>query len=313
MCFALGAMVVLLVRPNVAITSTVGDIQPAATTVAPVPRDPDGGSVDPSPTPKPPTAPTPGPSTQSIEIGEITTSRIISVNEPSGVTWSPSRAALWVVSDDETALSLVSTTGDVLTKIEIATSHDDWEGVAELPTGELLVVSETDRHILVIDPVERMVVRSIDLQALAMDRELVALLDTGGDNKGLEGITIGRDGSIWVVKEAEPILLIQLDLAMTRIVRWIDPTSRLAAASGLDPDELDLSGLTQDPTDDNVLWLASHKANALFRWDTNDDDVLSVHPVDTPKIEGITFSPDLRAYAVDDRTQQLLRLGEGEG
>jgi hypothetical protein len=73
-------------------------------------------------------------------------------------------------------------------------------------------------------------------------------------------------------------------------------------------DDLDVSGLVIDPTDPNILWIASHKAKTTWQWDIADATVLGVYPIATPKAEGIAFGPDDQPFVVDDRTGELHRL-----
>lgn len=242
-------------------------------------------------------------------VATIVESIDLAVDEPSGIARA-ANGGFWIVSDGAPELFVIDDDGTVGDQRAVDGVGDagDWEGVAELSNGQLLVVSETNRDLLVIDPTVAAVVRRVSISELAANEDQADLLRAGGANQGLEGVTVDGQGNVWVVKEREPALLVQVDAELDRVISVSDPTAALAIALGRESNEIDLSGLTVDPETPDVLWITSHTAGAIVQWDTSTMQLGQVLLVATPKIEGLAFATNGRAFAVDDDSNQLLTL-----
>lgn len=230
----------------------------------------------------------------------------VALNEPSGMAASSSEGQFWLVSDAGTDISLVDLSGAMIETITVDVADSDWEGIVELSNGNLLVAEERRLELIEIDPRTAEVVRVTSLTEMNGFADVARAFSEGDENKGLEGVTRDSNGSVWVVKESEPALLIALDSELTRIESWIDPSSVLAAHLGIDADVLDLSGLAPH-ADTGNLWILSHQASTAFVWNTLTSTVEESHELDLDKAEGIALH-DSGVLIVDENSGELVTI-----
>jgi uncharacterized protein YjiK len=135
-------------------------------------------------------------------------------------------------------------------------------------------------------------------------------------NKGLEGITWNTDtGSIFVVKEGTPGLLIELSADLATIRRHV----LLNEANGfvddeVAGDELDFSGVCYD-RNRKYFWIVSDKGRRLFLHDWKRNRVIQSFPLaysingkyrEIKKAEGVAVDPTSnRLFVVSDKEARL--------
>ena len=135
-------------------------------------------------------------------------------------------------------------------------------------------------------------------------------------NKGLEGITWNHaTGSIFVMKEGNPGLLIEVTADLKQIKRY----HLLNEENGFcDPkvaaDDLDFSGLCYDQSRD-CFWVISDKGQRWFLYDWNRNQVIQSAKLEyerkgkertIEKAEGVAIAPDTqRLYIVSDEEIRL--------
>ncbi len=236
--------------------------------------------------------------TASAEVAED------SLQEPSGMSVSSTPGQFWLVSDAGPDIALVDETGATIKTISIDLPDTDWEGIVELENGNLLVAEERRYELIEIDPHIGTIVAINALSEMDGFDAIASLITQSSENKGLEGITVDGTGDIWVVKESEPALLIQVDADRTSIKSWIDPSPALANHLGVGAKKIDLSGLAPH-TDSEKLWILSHKASTAFIWNTVTSTIDESHALDLDKAEGIAAHPD-GVLIVDENSGRLV-------
>ena len=245
----------------------------------------------------------------------------IGLNEPSGLSLNADGTALYTVSDDTKAIFCMDLEGRVSLNDSFFIPAQGLEGIAISSDGtQLLAVQEETNSLITVDIVSRRDLHQRPLSAMAHYGRLAAYFPDPPDNKGLEGITVNTTNEhVFVVKEAEPGLLIELDAACSTILS----SRQLTEANGfshpkLGTHQLDFSDLSYDRHRD-TLWITSDKGQCVFHYDWHGDAVLQrldlvIKPKDQPndkpkrirKAEGIAIDPDRgRVYVVSDRDARL--------
>jgi len=241
----------------------------------------------------------------------------LGLNEPSGLTLNRDGSALYTVSDDTKAIFRLDLKGRVCVAESFFIGLDDLEGIAiRRDDNELLVVQEESNSVVVVDLKSRRERSRRPLSTMTNYTTIAHHFPDPPDNNGLEGITVNTSNDhVFVVKERQPGLLIELDPSLKTILS----TRVLQASQGfihpeLKADKLDFSGLSYDSSSD-TLWIASDKGRCLFQYDWGRDTVvrrldLTISTGDKPerirKPEGVAFDPDRkRMYVVSDRDADL--------
>lgn len=228
----------------------------------------------------------------------------VALHEPSGMSASSTAGEVWVVSDAGPDIALIDATGSTIRTISVALSDTDWEGIVELSNGNLLVAEERRLELVEIDPNTGDVVRVSSLAGMDGYAEIAQAVSGSSANKGLEGITVDESGSIWIVKESDPALLIELNAALTTIESWIDPSPALADHLGIDAEDIDLSGLAPH-ADPDKLWILSHNASTSFVWNTATSTVEQSYHLGIDKGEGIAAYGG-NVMVVDENSGELV-------
>ena len=241
----------------------------------------------------------------------------LGLNEPSGLTLNADATALYTVSDDTKAIFCLDLNGRVLISESFFVDATDLEGLALSGDGRrLLAVQEETNAVISVDLAARRELQRSSLAAMANYACIAMHFPDRPDNKGLEGITVNsRNQHVFVVKERDPGLLIELDPACTAIL-----SSRLLTeANGfshpkLGPGRLDFSGLSHDSRRD-TLWIASDQGQCLFHYDWTGDQVLQRLDLmlndggkskRVRKAEGVAVDSERgRVYVVSDRDAEL--------
>ncbi len=181
-------------------------------------------------------------------------------SEPSGLSQT-SDGGFWSVSDNATQLYRIDGSGKGL-RTDKRLISSGLEGIAEdAERKRLLAVKEDTTEIFVIQGDK---LRTIALSSLVGADQLTRHLSNGG-NDGLEGITVEPDtGTVFVLKERSPSLLIEISADLTTIRRVIQLSGEngFAPASGSAPN-FDVSGITWDARRKG-FWIVSDTGRAVF-------------------------------------------------
>ena len=180
----------------------------------------------------------------------------------------------------------------------------------------ILAVQEESNSIIQFDIISRKEIQQIPLRTLKNYDQIAVYFNHKNQNKGLEGITINfNNNHIFVVKEGEPGLLIELDSKCETIINHCKLNEKHGFKHPrIKSEKLDFSGLSYDYTSDTI-WITSDKGECLFHFNFVDKKVLN--RLDLPresdtqskrvaKSEGIAFDPNnRRLYIVSERDCEL--------
>ena len=234
----------------------------------------------------------------------------IGLTEPSGLAVAPDGSGFWIVSDETPTVFKLSAEGEIGAYLDRDDRMRDLEGVAaDTGADRLLMVSERTGSILVasFDPPRDL--RVVEVGALPSPEGLADALDDSDD--GLEGIALDPEtGSVWILKERNPRLLIEIAASLDRVIS-------VRALDDILPRDEDVSGLALDPARDG-FWIASDVGKSIhflardlsrlttFELDWRDGD--RTRRLDNP--EGVSLSPDGRYLFVlsdDGRNSRLVQ------
>ncbi len=234
----------------------------------------------------------------------------ISLTEPSGLGVAPDGSGFWIVSDETKTVFRLDADGEIRPFLGRDDRLRDLEGVAfDTRTAQLLMVSERTSSVIVVsfDPPHRLEV--VEVGALPTPTSLEDALED--HDNGLEGIVIDPDtGSVFVLKERDPRLLIEIAPTLDRVISVRNLDSVL-------PDDEDVSGLTLDMVR-NGFWIVSDvgKSVHFLPFEGNSVVTLDLYWQDEERkrkldnAEGAALSPDGRHLFVisdDDQNSRLVQ------
>ncbi len=216
----------------------------------------------------------------------------LDVSDPSGLSVDHTGNYFWTISDDsDGSIYKLDRMGRIVNELKVR--GDDMEGITQHPVNRTLyVVEERKREIVQYDTLGNEIARyPVDV-------------DVRSENDGLEGISINpATNHIFVVNEQNPRVLIELDVLRGFDRQEIRKTPMNFGAPE-DAGGLDLSGLFFD-TEDEVLWMVSDEARAVFVLDIRGRPLAAYH-AGQPDLEGIAIIRDEnRIFLVSDGHQQL--------
>ena len=239
------------------------------------------------------------------------------LNEPSGLALDRQGTSLYTVSDDTKIIFNLDLQGRIIPDSSFLINIKDLEGVAVTADGKMiLAVQEESNSIIQFDIISRKEIQQIPLRTLKNYDQIAVYFNHKNQNKGLEGITINfNNNHIFVVKEGEPGLLIELDSKCETIINHYMLNEKHGFIHPrIKSEKLDFSGLSYDHTSDTI-WITSDKGECLFHFNFDDKKVLN--RLDLPresdtqskrvaKSEGIAFDPtNQRFYIVSERDCEL--------
>lgn len=210
-----------------------------------------------------------------IKISEI----ILSVPEPSGLTFSAESQTLWTVSDDTGFVYEMSLDGEVISTIDFGGS--DLEGIAiDEESQSLWIVEEGVRNLKQID---------FSGNIISSFEQIIE----GNDNSGLEGICLA-DNQFVILKEKNPGQIIFSDFAMTDLqIQDLDFAT-------------DFSGVVHWKED--KYWILSDADQTLNLW-SESESLLYSFITNIDKAEGIAFdSSENVFYIVSDSQNKLYKF-----
>ncbi|MEM1076750.1 MAG: SdiA-regulated domain-containing protein [Pseudomonadota bacterium] len=199
--------------------------------------------------------------------------------EPSGLSLSSVDGFLWSVSDEASKLHLLGVDGKLKSAFKIPEDlGTDLEGVAGRKDGSVLLLQETDRSIVMIQPTDPIKVNSTPISSLRGYDKIAARLAENPLNKGPEGITVDPDsGQIFLVIEGQPRLLLIISPDIDEVIEAIPLTAQTGfVSSRTDDDELDISGVAWSGKT-RSLWILSDEGRRIFVFDPG---VQTVKPID---------------------------------
>ncbi len=198
------------------------------------------------------------------------------VAEPSGIVYNPVHNTFLVVSDSHPFVYEVDFQGRLLSTI--TTTCSDLEGVGLSPHGDSLFVAE--------ERLRRISIHRIDGSLLGSFLKDVATLA----NNGLEGVSVGPDGLVYVLNEKAPGMIIVCRPDGTELRRI---TLNLAS---------DYSDLMVD-ADRGCLWIISDESRKVMKTDMS-GNLLAEWNVPFAKGEGISIVRDTM-YVVNDADAKM--------
>ncbi|MBN1251571.1 MAG: SdiA-regulated domain-containing protein [Bacteroidales bacterium] len=204
----------------------------------------------------------------------------IDVPEPSGLSFSSGKAALYVVSDNTNKIYKITFTGKVLSTIDF--SGYDLEGVCfDENSNAIWIVEERERKLIKIDLLGNI------LKSIKIDIEI------NDENKGLEGLTINNEnGFLYIVNEYNPSILIKLDENQHIISNY---TLNFAS---------DYSGIYYDEYLEK-LWILSDESSKLTLCSL-EGKAEKTYNIGINKAEGIVVdSKNNKVYIVSDSNEKL--------
>ena len=239
------------------------------------------------------------------------------LNEPSGLALDRQGTSFYTISDDTKIIFNLDLQGRIIPDSSFLINIKDLEGVAVTADGKMiLAVQEESNSIIQFDIISRKEIQQIPLTTLKNYDQIAVYFNHKNQNKGLEGITINfNKNHIFVVKEGEPGLLIELDSKCETIINHCKLNEKHGFKHPrIKSEKLDYSGLSYDYTSDTI-WITSDKGECLFHFNFDDKQVLNrldlPHESDTQskrvaKSEGIAFDPNnRRLYIVSERDCEL--------
>jgi uncharacterized protein YjiK len=236
----------------------------------------------------------------------------IGLTEPSGLAVDPDGSGFWIVSDETKTVFRLDADGEIRPFLGRDDRMRDLEGVA-VDTGKarLLAVSERTSSIIVVslDPPHRLEV--VELGALPTPTNLADALQD--HDNGLEGIAVDQStGSVFVLKERDPRLLVEIVPTLDRVISVRNLDSLL-------PDDEDVSGLALDTVRDG-FWIVSDVGKSVYflPFEGNSVVTLDLYWRDKDRkrkldnAEGAALSPDGRYLFVISDDNQSSRLVQYE-
>lgn len=210
---------------------------------------------------------------------ELISSFKTDVPEPSGLTLSYDKKALWTVSDETNRAYLISFEGTIIDSLQL--QGIDPEGITVINDTTITVIFERERSIAFYNTSGKEINKKIFPEF------------TGDLNMGFEGIAYNPvNGHYFIVNEMNPQLLIEIDSDLN-IVKHTE----LNFAN-------DFSGLYFGD-DFNYLWVISHESKLVAKCDLN-GNLIESYNVDIPQLEGIAIDYDTNLiYLICDISEEL--------
>ena len=239
------------------------------------------------------------------------------LNQPSGLTVNRQGSSLYTVSDDTKIIFNLDLEGRIIPDSSFLVDVKDLEGLAVTADDKtILAVQEQSNSIIHFDIASRKEFQRTPLATLNNYDQISTYFNRRNQNKGLEGITINfNNNHIFVVKEGDPGLLIELDSECKTIISFCKLSDKYGFKHPrINFEKLDFSGLSYDHSRDTI-WITSDKGECLFNFDWNKKKVLNrldlprdpqIQSKRVAKPEGIAFDPiNQRLYIVSERECEL--------
>lgn len=213
----------------------------------------------------------------NIDYSKILDTYELTINEPSGLSFSFDESSFFVVSD-QGMLYQISTTGSLIK--EFTYTGNDFEGVTiDQENSSIYLCEEGSGKLL-----------KLDLNG--NEQESFAILDESG-NTGIEGLTFNRElNEFYLLKEKNEGLLIKFSIESN-----IKKEIILNFAN-------DYSGIFYNEMTDK-LWIVSDESKTITQCDLDGNKIKSIS-IPISGMEGIVVNEDeTEAYVVSDPNKKL--------
>lgn len=201
----------------------------------------------------------------------------LNVPEPSGLSLGSEAKSLWTVSDQTNRIYRLDLSGKVLQTL--AYTGIDLEGVVFDTTRKVLWVAEEQTREIV----------KVDLSGAELERHRIL---NGQDNSGLEGICLDSSGTIFLLKEKNPGLFIELN-------RDFSVKQQLELGFAGDYSGICCAGAPGE------FWIVSDQSQMVYRW-SRKNGVSERYSLPINKAEGVAYNvTNGRLYVVSDSEAKL--------
>lgn len=202
----------------------------------------------------------------------------VEVEEPSGLSFDKDKNYFWTVSDRSRKIYKIDRNGMI--KKTLDCTGNDPEGVSFDPLSETVWI------------VEEFLSEAVQLDTNGSELNRIFISGGGGSN-GLEGISINpANNHLFIVKEQEPAILIELD-STYNLIKY----KKLGFAD-------DFSGIYYDAVFEQ-LWIVSDLSKSVYLCDL-DGNVLREFYTDIKKAEGIVVDRlENKIYLISDSSEKL--------
>lgn len=205
----------------------------------------------------------------------------LQVHEPSGLSFSTSKNALYVVSDKNGGIYMIDFTGTVLEKVPFG--GYDLEGIdVDKTNGDIWVVAERSQNIYHLRGNGELIEKITDVKIGTKN------------NTGFEGIAKNGD-ILYILIEKNPGTLIDYKISTKK---WDHRKLDFAK---------DYSGIDYD-TSDNTLWIVSDESKTLNHCQL-DGTLISSREIDVNQAEGVAVDRAAKiAWIVSDAGSKLHKI-----
>lgn len=228
------------------------------------------------------------------------------LREPSGLGLG-ANGRLWAVSDTGDTLFSLTFEGEITDLVTQTGLGKTVEGLTASGLS-LWTVTEDGNRINEVDIATAEINESWRLKDLDGYEPIANLIESGGDNKGLEGIAVdSENGRILIVKEGRPGVLVEVSTAPREITdHWVLNEDVGFVDPDTDGKDLDFSGLSYDPAS-QLMWIVSDKGQRVFVFDLVSESVTASFAIDVvDKAEGIAVDRSTnRVYVVSEADATL--------
>ena len=191
---------------------------------------------------------------------------ICGLNEPSGLTLDHRGTRLYTVSDDSKLIFNLDLQGRIISDSTFLIEVSDLEGnTLTADNKSMRVVQEQSNSIIRFDIITKKEIQRIPLASLNNYGKIATYFEHKNKNKGLEGITANyTNGHIFVVKEGNPGLLIELDSECKTLINYcLLDEKHVFKHPRTKSKKLDFSGLSYDHFRETI-GITSDKGECLF-------------------------------------------------
>lgn len=221
---------------------------------------------------EPPSVTVKEPETPPLQLVRV---HALSISEPSGLAYSSSQQALYMISDNSPAVYRIDTLGNVLSSIPI--TAQDIEGVALSPNVDTIFVVEETPSL-----VSTFLSNGTKLSSFPVTVRTLP-------NHSLEGISFDNRGHLFVINEKDPIMMLEF-------------TGQTEVSRTLLHYTTDISDICYDAAGD-CFWIVSDESKMVIKI-TKTGTLLGAWTTPVPQGEGIAIIAN-RMYIVSDVEAKL--------
>ncbi len=218
----------------------------------------------------------------SIEL-KSTGTATLTIPEPSGLSFTKDKTALWTLSDSNGIFYKISFDGKIISTHQ--TRRSDLEGIVDHSDLEApCLIEERVRAILCLDK-----------NFQEKKRKVIEL--GGGDNSGFEGISYSKNSQhFYIVNEKEPTLIVELDTNFNQIASY--PFTHLK----------DLSDIFHDDLNDH-FYILSHESKKIIKTDNKFTPLSELLIPEVKQAEGLVIDiKNKLVFIVSDKDSKFYKF-----